>query len=65
MVDEQDTDGWVETGDGVEWDIGGVVERDTEAGEQTLTNNNVLNGLKTQKPFLSGNMRLRLPGWAN
>jgi len=65
MVDEQDTDGWVETGDGVEWDIGGVVERDTEAGEQTLTNNNVINGLKTKKPFLSGNMRLRLPGWAN
>ena len=32
MVDEQDTGGWVETGDGVEFDVDGVVERDTEAG---------------------------------
>ena len=31
MADEQDTGGWVETGDGVEWDVDGVVERDTEA----------------------------------
>ena len=31
MVDEQDTGGWVETGDGVEWDVDGVVERDAEA----------------------------------
>ena len=62
---EFDIDGAVEVDDGTEFDIGGVVERDTEAGEQTLTNNNVINGLKTKKPFLSGNMRLRLPGWAN
>jgi len=31
MVDEQDIGGWVETGDGVEWDVDGVVERDTDA----------------------------------
>ena len=30
MVDEQDIGGWVETGDGVEWDVDGVVERDTD-----------------------------------
>jgi len=33
MVDEQDIGGWVETGDGVEWDVDGVVERDTAAEE--------------------------------
>ena len=32
MVDEQDIGGWVETSDGVEFDVDGVVERDTEAG---------------------------------
>jgi len=37
MVDEQDTGGWVETGDGVEWDVDGVVERDTEAAGGTVT----------------------------
>jgi len=30
MVDEQDIDGWVETDGGVEFDTGGVVERDAE-----------------------------------
>ena len=34
MVDEQDIGGWVETGDGVEFDVDGVVERDTEAAEE-------------------------------
>jgi hypothetical protein len=37
MVDEQDIGGWVETGDGVEWDVDGVVERDTEAVVETVT----------------------------
>jgi len=32
MVDEQDIDGWVETDGGVEFDTGGVVERDAAAG---------------------------------
>jgi len=31
MVDEQDIDGWIETDGGVEYDTGGIVERDEEA----------------------------------
>ena len=37
MVDEQDTGGWVETGDGVEWDVDGVIERDAEAAAGGLS----------------------------
>ena len=33
MVDEQDIDGWVETDGDVEYDIGGVVERDAATAE--------------------------------
>jgi len=37
VVDEQDIGGWVETDGDVEWDIDGVVERDSDAAPVTVT----------------------------
>ena len=35
MVDEQDINGWIETDGDTEYDIGGVVERDSEEAPAT------------------------------
>ena len=55
MVDEQDIGGWVETDDGVEWDVDGVIERDSDSesitalsyGEETPTDGETTVGWDT------------------
>ena len=45
MVDEQDIGGWIETDGDVEWDVDGVVERDSDAAPidpKTLRSCNLL-----------------------
>jgi len=44
MVDEQDIDGWVETDGDVEYDIGGVMERDSEAAPAGVAPTSIFNG---------------------
>ena len=50
MADEQDIGGWVETPEGVEWDIDGVVERDVgEEADTTIESDLILTGNLNRK----------------